>query len=203
MKTYEELANSIIYKRKGSKNELLNKSNELEVVGIGRSAYAFRIKSTNLVLKVYFPTHKYVGKEESTVYNMLQANPFFPTLHAYGENYIVIDYIPGDTFFTCLLKGIPIKSKHILQIDNALKSVKKVGLNPSDVHLRNIILTRDGEVKLIDVARFRQKGECTQWEDLKKAYKLYKKSYIPKQLPAFLLNFIALVYKKKWLKSLV
>ena len=203
MKTYEELANSVIYKRNGSKITLLNKACELQVVGIGRSAYAFRIKSTCLVLKVYFPTHKEVVKEESTVYNMLQGNPFFPKLHAFGENYIVIDYISGDTFFTCLLKGIPIKSKHILQIDTALKSVKKVGLNPSDVHLRNIILTSDGEVKLIDVARFRQKGACTQWEDLKKAYKLYRMKYIPKQLPAFMMNFIAFVYKKRWLKLLV
>ena len=31
------------------------------------------------------------------------------------------------------------------------------GLNPSDIHLRNIFLTDRGEIKVIDVARFGQK----------------------------------------------
>ncbi|WP_096153945.1 MULTISPECIES: protein kinase family protein [Bacillus] len=201
MKTYEELANSVIYKIYGSTVRLLDKANELELVGKGRSAYAFKIKSTNLVIKVYFPTHREIGKEETTVYTMLKENPFFPTLHAYGENYIVIDYISGQTFFNCLIKGIPIKYKHILEVDMALKLVRGVGLNPSDVHLRNIILTKDGHVKLIDVARFRQRGECSQWEDLKKAYKLYRRRFIPKQIPTFLLNSVAFIYKKRWFKA--
>ncbi|HWL23625.1 MAG TPA: protein kinase family protein, partial [Ureibacillus sp.] len=69
------------------------------------------------------------------------------------------------------------------------------------VHLRNIFITSDKEVKIIDVARFRQVKVCTQWEDLKSAfYCYYKKPYFPKKIPEFMLNSIAALYKKNLLK---
>ncbi|QOY37965.1 hypothetical protein AWH56_010575 [Anaerobacillus isosaccharinicus] len=93
--------------------------------------------------------------EEEEVYNVLFGNPYFPRMYGSGNNYLVIDFIKGQTLFSCLTNGIPIKDKHIKEIDKALELAKVEGLNPFDIHLRNILITVEGNVKLIDVARFR------------------------------------------------
>ena len=108
-----------------------------------------------------------------------------------------MDYIEGHTLFECLSTGKIITPNHLKEIDYALSLASKQGLNPSDIHLRNIFITSTGEIKIIDVARFRQKKDCKQWANLKKAYyQLYQKPLFPKRIPAPLLNIIAFHYKK-------
>ncbi|MFV8830084.1 protein kinase family protein [Alkalihalobacterium sp. APHAB7] len=197
MKKYCHLAQSVKYNQSGSKVVLSEKDEDLELIGMGRSAFAFKIKSTNLVLKVFFPSHTFIVKREAEVYNILSSNPFYPTMYESGENYLVIDFIEGYTLFNCLEKGIIIKNKHIIEIDNALKLAKEKGLNPADIHLRNILLTTEGKIKLIDVARFQQKGSCLQWAHLKQAYKYYSSTIFPKRIPKVIMNGISYLYKRK------
>jgi predicted Ser/Thr protein kinase len=198
--SFSDLAQSVIYENRGSRIILNDKDQQLELIGEGRSAFAFKIKSTNKVLKVFFPSFHSLAKEEAEIYEILSDIPFYPKLYESGINYLVIDYIEGDTLFNCLRKGIKITQRNIDEIDYALMMARKRGLNPSDIHLRNIFLTPDGRIKLIDVARFRQNKKCTQWDDLKKAYaRLYKNKLIPKKIPASFLNTIAYFYKKKLL----
>lgn len=84
------------------------------------------------------------------------------------------------------------------ETDQALAEASGAGLTPSDVHLKNILLTPEGEIRLIDVARFRQANGLRQWKDLKKAFFLfYQRPYFPKQFPKFLLNWIAVLYNKR------
>ncbi|MGN1402484.1 MAG: hypothetical protein ACI4XL_13400 [Bacillus sp. (in: firmicutes)] len=109
-----------------------------------------------------------------------------------------MDYIEGITLFDCLSKGISIESQYIEEIDRVLSMAEHRGLNPSDIHLRNILLTKDKEIKLIDVARFRQRKSCRQWDDLKTAYfKAYRRRFFPKKLPVRLMNAIVAIYKKQ------
>ncbi|MGY3717785.1 protein kinase family protein [Sutcliffiella cohnii] len=203
MKTYKELAAGVIFEKKGFTMKLKEKPEELELIGKGRSAFAFKIRSTNIVLKVFFPSHLSIVNEEAMIYKILDGNPYYPKMYDYSTNFIAIDYIDGDTLFQCLTTGKYISKQHIVEIDRALKLARESGLNPSDVHLRNILITDDGHIKLIDVARFRQTGTCTQWNDLKRAYKYYRKVYCPKQLPSYLLNCIAFLYKKRMLRVLL
>ncbi|WP_051404909.1 protein kinase family protein [Bacillus cihuensis] len=99
--------------------------------------------------------------------------------------------------FECLKKGIPISEDQEKEVDRALRLARQEGLNPSDIHLRNIFLTSDSKIKLIDVARFRQNKICRQWSDLINAfYRFYKKRFFSKRIPEFILNTIAGLYKK-------
>lgn len=108
-----------------------------------------------------------------------------------------MDYIEGLTLFECMSHGKLITTTDIKEIDHALSLAVARGLNPSDIHLRNIFITANGEVKIIDVARFRQRNNCRQWHDLKKAYyHLYRKRLFPKKLAAPYLNIVAILYKK-------
>src|SRR5699024_2866521 len=88
------------------------------------------------------------------------------------------------------------------EVDCALSLASDMGLNPSDIHLRNIIITPNDDIKLIDVARYRQKKECRQWNDLKNAHhQFYRKYFFMRKIPAFLLNSVAFLYKKGFIPS--
>lgn len=196
MNTYQELANTVVISPK--KNRLMHYDDSLKLIGTGRSAFVFRISNSSKAIKVFFPDFTYIAKEEAEIYKVLQDIPFFPTIFDSGLNYIVMDFIEGRTLFECVNQGIPITTNHIKEIDEALLLASSKGLNPSDIHLRNIFITSNNDIKLIDVARFRQTKNCTQWSDLKSAYLLYyRKRLFPKKIPATIMNTVAFIYKKQ------
>jgi predicted Ser/Thr protein kinase len=198
MKSFDELAASTLFSQVNGVTKLVDYDSSLEFIGEGRSAVVFRIHSTDYALKVFFPTHEQTAIEEAEIYRQLQSISYFPSLHGAGNNYIVIDYIEGMTLFDCLRFGIKVTSKHIETIDDALSKARERGLNPSDIHLKNIMLTDQGQIKLIDVARFRQTKNCSQWEDIKLGYfKFYRKFFFPKKIPSYVLNTISSLYKKE------
>ncbi len=199
LNTYQELAKSVVINKK---NRLVSHDDSLEHIGTGRSAFVFRINSSKMAIKIFFPEFTYIAKEEAEVYQTLQNISYYPSIYDAGSNYIVMDYIEGFTLFDCISQGKIITPTHVKEIDYALSLAKARGLNPSDIHLRNILITLNGEIKIIDVARFRQKKNCRQWHDLKKAYyRLYRKRFFPKKISAIYLNIVAYLYKKGLLPS--
>lgn len=200
MKKYKQLAESVRFKRQGGRWKPIASDARLLFAGEGRSAVVFRIKGTNKALKVFYPDKVHIAKEEADIYKLLSGISSFPALHESGGTYIVIDWVEGKTFFQCLEEGVAIPSERIQEADDALQEARKRGLNPSDVHLRNIMLTKSGKVMLIDVARFRQAKDCMNWEDIKAAYStFYTKPFFPKRIPKRLLNIIGVLYKKRLL----
>lgn len=194
----QEYANSIVFEVKKASIHVMHHHQDLSLIGTGRSACVFKIKDTNRVIKVFPKEFAHIAKEEADIYSMLTDIHYFPTIYETGPNYLTMDYIKGETLFQCVNKGILIGEEHINVVDDILTEVRKRGLNPSDIHLRNIMITPDDQIKMIDVARFKQKKQDTQWEDLKNAYyRFYQHPLFPKSLPAYLLNFIAALYKKK------
>lgn len=199
MESYEELAKTVHI---NVNNRLMEYGDTLLHVGTGRSAFVFRIKSTLKAIKVFFPAYSHLAAEEAEIYRKLENIDYYPSIYATGINYIVMDYIEGLTLFGCLTNGKRITTDHIKEIDHALSLATARGLNPSDIHLRNIFITKNDEIKIIDVARFRQKKDCRQWKNLKKAYRQsYSKRYFPKRIPAAFLHGIAWLYKRGWLPS--
>jgi predicted Ser/Thr protein kinase len=203
VKSFSDLAKSVKFTQLGSETRLNEKDADLEFIGRGRSAYVFKIKGTNKVLKVFFAPFEKIAKEEGNIYTILQGIHYYPNIYDYGPNYLVIDYIAGDTLYNCLVKGIAVTEAQIREIDYALDMARARNLNPSDIHLRNILITSEGRIKIIDVARFRQSKKCKQWDDLKAAfYRFYRRSFFPKKAPEWVLNLIAFLYKKRLIPSL-
>ncbi|TYS64549.1 protein kinase family protein [Sutcliffiella horikoshii] len=203
--SYQQLADSVVFKRT-PKNVVVDSFNDqqLTIAGSGRSAYVFKLKNAEKVLKVFYPPFEHLAKREAKIYDKLKGIPFFPVMHASGENYIVIDFIEGSTLFECLVMGKHIEENVLKEVDHAILLAKNRGLNPSDIHLHNILINPDGKVKLIDVVRFEQDKHCTQWNDLKRGYyKYYKKRIFPKKLPSRLLLLIAYFYKRDLLNRFV
>jgi predicted Ser/Thr protein kinase len=193
-----EYANSIVFNVKKTNIQVKQHHEDLTLIGTGRSACVFRIKDTNRVIKVFPKEFAHIAKEEADIYSLLTNISYFPSIYETGPNFLTMDYIKGETLFQCVNKGIHIDEEHINKVDHILEEVRKLGLNPSDIHLRNIMITPDDQIKMIDVARFNQKKHDNQWDDLKNAYyRFYKHPLFPKSLPVYLLNFIAALYKKK------
>lgn len=194
MTIYQALSETVIIHKK---DRLISYGESLKFVGAGRSAFVFRVKSSNKAIKLFFPRFTHLAKEEGEIYKKLQGISYYPEVYEVGSNYIVMDYVEGQTLFECMSSGVIITLTHLKEIDYALLLASNQGLNPSDIHLRNIFITSVGAIKIIDVARFRQKKDCRQWENLKKSHKqFYRKRLFPKKIPAFLLNIIAFFYKK-------
>ncbi|PKG21625.1 protein kinase family protein [Niallia nealsonii] len=203
MKYYESLAKSIHYNFLNKSYSESKKHSDLQLIGKGRSAYCFKIKHTDVCLKVFFEKYEHLAKEEGEIYETVKGIPYFPKVYEIGKNYLVMDYIEGTTLFDCLIEGIVISENHIKETDYAISLSKEKGLNPSDIHLKNIILTKDNGIKIIDLARFRQQKKCKQWHDLKTAfYKIYQKRYFPKKVSKYILHTIRILYKRDLLKSL-
>ncbi|VWX38566.1 lipopolysaccharide core heptose(II) kinase RfaY [Exiguobacterium oxidotolerans] len=201
MKTDQELATAITIESNGQTQLITGQPPELDWIGTGRSAFVFRIQGTDRVIKKFFPSHRHLAVLEGAIYEQLSSFSTYAKQYAYGADYLVIEYIEGQTLFDCLVNGTLIPRDVIRAVDQALADARSVGLNPSDIHLRNIMLTKDG-TRIIDVARFRQTEPCSQWDDLKRGYDyFYCKSYFPKKLPEAFLNTVADIYKRRMFES--
>lgn len=193
-------ADSIVFAVSNGRIQVKQYHQDLKLIGTGRSACVFRIKDTNKVIKVFPSQFTHIAQKEADIYKLLINSKYFPVIYETGENFLTMDYIEGNTLFMCLNKGILISEKQINEVDHIINEVREVGLNPSDIHLRNIIVTPDNQIKMIDVARYKQKKHDTQWNDLKNAYyRFYQHPLFPKKLPECMLNFIAALYKRKLL----
>jgi predicted Ser/Thr protein kinase len=196
MGSYAQLANEVMLSKKKGIIVVEKKPQILTKIGEGNSACVFRIGHGKKAIKIFLPMFKKIAATEAYIYRRLGQSSYYPNLYDYGENYLVIDYIEGKTLYQCLLEGHYIERHVILKVDKALSYARERGLNPSDIHLRNIILTPDQTVKLIDVARFLQTTRCRQWDDLKFAYEtFYTRRFFPKKWPRQLLESIALTYR--------
>lgn len=181
-----------------------NQSRSWKVVGSGNYAAVFDHDSKpEWVVKVYGRNHEEI-KKEIEVYKKIGHHEAYSTLYAFGENYLVLKRLEGITLFNAVIKGIPIPKSVISDIDEALLYAKSVGLNPFDVHGKNVVM--DGNRGyIVDISDFHKKGYCSKWIDLKKAYdKIYRPFIYPfhPPIPFFIVDAVRKSYRKyKRIKS--
>ncbi|MCH6268572.1 serine/threonine protein kinase, partial [Neobacillus citreus] len=126
---------------------------------------------------------------EKYVYEHLKGSRYFPQLYGSGINYIVLSFEEGVTFYDCLLQGIPITEQAIQDVEEAREYVRSQGLNPRDIHLKNILL-QNGRGKVLDVSEYVKKGNDRRWEHLVWAYKNFYSFISGIQVPLWILKTI-------------
>jgi hypothetical protein len=153
---------------------------------------------SDLVVKVYAPGRPGI-EEETEVYRRLGKHPAYSEcLHA-GENYLVLRRLTGVTLYKCLQRGLPIPRQVIQDIDEALAYAVNRGLNPHDVHGKNVMM-KDGRGLVVDVSDFMKQEYCPMWDDLKNAYDRFYYPWVRKMpIPNFALNVVRRSYRK-WKK---
>ncbi|MBL0388509.1 serine/threonine protein kinase [Tumebacillus sp. ITR2] len=167
-------------------------------VGVGNSAAVFQPKDhPELAIKIYAPEFEDVCATEAGIYEQLGDNEFFPRYYGRGEGFLVIEYRPGKNLYDCLVQGVEIPEQAIHDVDTAIAYAQSRGLNPSDIHVKNV-LVHNGRGHLVDVSDYRELGDCKRWPDLKSAYyDYYRNLYRPGlTVPSWVLETI-----RKWYKS--
>ena len=151
----------------------------------------------HLLVKIY-ASNRHGIKSEIEVYSKLGHHPSFSYLYGHGDNFLILKRLRGLTLFDAVRSGVFIPNKVIDDINLALLYSKKVGLNPQDVHGKNVIKHK-GRGYVVDVSDFLKVGHCQKWEHLVKAYDkfyfpFFKRKCYP--VPYFVLNGIRKGYQK-------
>nr|WP_072329824.1 MULTISPECIES: serine/threonine protein kinase [unclassified Paenibacillus] len=166
-----------------------------KTLGVGNyAAVLVHPDQPDLVVKVYAPGRPGI-EEEAEVYRRLGRHPAYSEcLHA-GAGYLVLRRLTGITLYQCLLRGIPIPRQVIMDIDLALGYARSVGLNPHDVHGKNVML-QNGRGKVVDVSDFLKQEPCLMWDDLKRAYGRFYRPWLSRlRMPEPLLDTVRRGYR--------
>ena len=145
-------------------------ADDLKCIGMGTDAAVFQsLNAPAFAFKKYAKDKVAKVKVEANVYQILGDSPFFSTCFASYDEYLVLSYEEGKTLFDCVLQGIHIPEQVINDVEDARKYVRAKGLNPRDIHLKNILL-QNGRAKILDVSEYILPGNDFRWEHLKKGY---------------------------------
>lgn len=172
-------------------------SDDLKCIGVGTDAAVFQaIYAPAYAFKIYAKDKVSKIKVEENIYHVLGDSPFFSTCFTSYDQYLVLNYEEGKTLFDCLLQGIHIPEQVVKDVEEAREYVRKKGLNPRDIHLKNILL-QNGRAKILDVSEYSQPGNDFRWEHLKKAYEEYYHIIDGNSVPFWLLETIRKWYNQR------
>ncbi|MGG5252868.1 serine/threonine protein kinase [Neobacillus sp. SM06] len=159
-----------------------NHSTKWKTIGNGNYAAVFVHEAKpEWVVKVYGRNPEELQKEVS-VYEKLGNHKSFSRLYAYGERYLILKRLEGITLFNALIRGVKIPESVIRDVDHGLAYARSVGLNPYDIHGKNVVMN-NGRGYIVDVSDFYKSGYDSKWNDLKKAYYRIYKPFIRKWHP--------------------
>lgn len=186
--------------RTNPKNELVTIQtipSDLKCIGKGTDAavvqslhvpkYAFKIYSKDKLDKVAI---------EAKVYRTLGSSPYFSTCYASYKDFLVLSYEEGITLYDCILHGIHIPQQIMRDVEEARDYVKSKGLNPRDIHLKNILL-QNGRAKIIDVSEYVKPGNDFRWEHLKKGYEQLYHLIDGNPVPFWLVETVRKLYNQR------
>ena len=162
-------------------------------IGVGTDAAVFQsLMEPQYAFKLYAEGKRDKLDAEAEVYARIGSSPYFSTSYGVFDGLLVLKYEEGPTLFDCLLQGIHVPEQAIQDVEDARHYIREIGLNPRDIHLKNILL-QDGRAKLLDVSEYIKSGNDFRWEHLKKTYDEYYSVIDSKPVPFWLLDTV-----RKW-----
>ncbi|WP_194201633.1 serine/threonine protein kinase [Metabacillus mangrovi] len=168
------------------------------LIGCGNYAAVFEHPGfSGKIVKLYAENRKGAEKEKQ-VYRLLGDHPAYSVLYEAGERHLILKKLEGLTLYEALRKGKYIPERVIKDVDTALQYAIRIGLNPTDVHGKNVMM-KDGRGYVIDVSDFLEDFNCPRWRDFKKAYyRLYLplSRYRKLKVPRWILERIRKGYQK-------
>ncbi|MDQ0200810.1 serine/threonine protein kinase [Neobacillus ginsengisoli] len=138
---------SIIVKKEGTKKLVINNPTQFDLIGQGAQGAVFRLSEDRCV-KIYAQENYRIA--ESNALKTAEESKIVPKIHEVGANYIVMDYIKGPPLGNYLrtVNFLPVSiTKQLLFV---LQEMERIGFKKIDCSLRHLLLTDQGELKLID-----------------------------------------------------
>lgn len=134
------------------------------------------------VIKVYADGRS-GAVEEAEVYRRLGRHSGFSECSGSTNRFLILKKLDGATFYDCLRRGVRIPEQAIADIDEALHYARNQGLNPHDVHVKNVMLV-EGRGVVADVSDFLKADHCRMWDDFKQVYeRMYKPWMLSSPVP--------------------
>ncbi|GKU82982.1 serine/threonine protein kinase [Niallia sp. NCCP-28] len=194
-----ELLKKAVLESKKSHNPIVVKNMPAgwKCVGVGNYAAVFmHYTEPDLVVKINAVGAENL-KKEAEIYRKINKHPAYSYLVHQGPSYLILKRLEGITLYNAFAKGVKIPEKVIDDINEALDYARSRGLNPYDIHGKNVMM-KDGRGYVVDVSDFYKEGKDEKWEDFVQAYyKLYKKTLykFPMKIPFRALDFIRYGYR--------
>lgn len=176
---------------------IYGESGDLKCIGVGTDAAVFQsIYAPEFAFKIYAKEKLHKVKAEANIYHTIGDSPFFPKCFASYDQFLVLSYEEGKTLFDCILQGIHIPKQVVDDVETAREYVRKKGLNPRDIHLKNILL-QNGRAKILDVSEYSETGNDFRWEHLKKGYEDYYHLIDGNSVPFWIVETIRKWYNQR------
>lgn len=86
--------------------------------------------------------------------HLLENSIYYPKVHAFTNEFMICDRIDGETFYNLDGHNKKLRKQYKNEIEQAIYDAKKVGLHAFDLHNHNIMLTNNGEIRIVDVGRY-------------------------------------------------
>jgi len=167
---------------------------ELEKIGVGTDAVVVRHPAhPGVVFKRYVKERDQVRQDEEEVYRRLGDSPYFPIFYGSEDHFLALSYEQGPTLYECLVEGIPIPDRVITDVEEARQYVRNQGLNPRDIHLKNVLL-QNGRAKLLDVSEYMKPGDDGRWDHLVQGYRLFYPLIEGRKIPVDLIEQVKQAY---------
>ncbi len=148
-------------------------------------------------IKVYAPGRPGF-EDEVEVYRRIGNHPAFSQCFYARDNVLILKCMQGVTLYDCLQQGLRIPVQVISDIDRALDRARERGLNPRDVHGKNVMM-HEGRGSVVDISDFLERGTGSAWRDFKRFYFwIYRPFLSPARIriPLKLLNFSRFAYRR-------
>ncbi|SDX05199.1 serine/threonine protein kinase [Paenibacillus sp. CF384] len=169
---------------------------DLRCIGIGTDAAVFyHLNTPNYAYKVYSAQSLEKKEAEAEIYKRLEGSPYFAQCYGAGPNYLVLSFEQGLTLYDCLLQGVSVPEQVIEDVEHAREYVRSLGLNPRDIHLKNVLL-HEGRGKVLDVSEYIKEGNDSRWEHLVWTYKHFYPLISEVQVPLWILETITNWYNR-------
>ena len=193
------------HSRRFSYVQVLKKPDGWECAGTGNSAAVFHNGDCpDVAVKVFSDACQHIACEESEVYRKLGDFFSYPRFYGSGENFLIMQYIPGISAYECLLKGRYIPERVVHDIDEAVLYARRKGLNPRNIHAKNILI-HNGRGYVVDVSEYMKRGKCFHWDILRYVYhNLYRRYFKPgMKIPFWVLEYIRRGYRVLKLEGVI
>ncbi|TCS95089.1 serine/threonine protein kinase [Hazenella coriacea] len=162
---------------------------EFHLIGLGTDAIVvWHPSEPKVVFKVFAPDRQNKKVVEATVYEQLGSHPNFCRYFGQGEHYLILSYEQGPTLYQCLEEGIEIPEQVVQDVEEARKFARMKGLNPRDIHLKNVIY-QDGHAKVVDVSEYLKEGNDLRWDHLVEGYRHYYPLIRGRKIPTWMIEF--------------
>ncbi len=106
----------------------------------------------NYVIKVFKEDGK--SRDDGVKLHLLERSIYYPKVHVFTDDFMVSDRIFGETFYQLDGHSKKLRKQYETEINQAIFDAQNAGLNAFDLHNHNLMLSNDGEVRIVDVGRF-------------------------------------------------